>query len=211
MTIFAISNDNYISVLDSIKDTKNNPETEHFSSLKDLTRLAAQWPASRLIEIWNNLPGTTPVKKFTDRKAAVTRIWKQISGQSIAASPTGKAVQRVSDGAKGAEDAHERSVAEPAADVTPANRKSRDEATQTKRPRRGAPKAHGPREGSKTATVLALLKRAGGVSSQDLMDATGWQAHSVRGFLSGTVVKKLGLAVVFAKGKDGTRKYSIQR
>ena len=87
----------------------------------------------------------------------------------------------------------------------------RDEATQTKRPRRGAPKAHGPREGSKTATVLALLKRAGGVSSQDLMDATGWQAHSVRGFLSGTVVKKLGLAVVFAKGKDGTRKYSIQR
>jgi len=43
------------------------------------------------------------------------------------------------------------------------------------------------------------------------MDATGWQAHSVRGFLSGTVVKKLGLAVVSAKGKDGTRKYSIQR
>lgn len=211
MTIFAIRKDNYITVLDSVKDTKNNPETEHFSSLKDLTRLAAQWPTSRLIEIWNNLPGTTPVKKFTDRKTAVTRIWKQILGQSVAASPTGKAVQRVSDGAKAAEDAHERNVTEPAADVTAANGKSSDEATQTKRPRRGAPKAHGPREGSKTATVLALLKRAGGVSSQQLMDATGWQAHSVRGFLSGTVVKKMGLVVVSAKGKDGTRKYSIQR
>ena len=209
MTIFAISKDNYITVLDSVKDTKNNPETEHFSSLKDLTRLAAQWPTSRLIEIWNNLPGTTPVKKFTDRETAVTRIWKQILGQSVAASPTGKAVQRVSDGAKGAEDAHERNVAEPAADVAPANGKSSDEATQTKRPRRGAPEVQGPREGSKTATVLALLKRAGGVSSQQLMDATGWQAHSVRGFLSGTVVKKLGLALVSAKGKDGTRKYSI--
>jgi hypothetical protein len=83
MTIFAISNDNYISVLDSVEDAKSNPETEHFSSLKELGKLAAQWPASRLIEIWNNLPGTTPVKKFTDRKTAVTRIWKQIPGESI--------------------------------------------------------------------------------------------------------------------------------
>ena len=211
MPIFAISNDNYITVLDSIKDTKNNPETEHFSSLKDLTRLAARWPTSRLIEIWNNLPGTTPVKKFTDRKAAVTRIWKQISGQSIAASPTGKAVQRVSDGAKGAEDAHERSVAEPAADVTPANRKSRDEATQTKRPRRGAPKAHGPREGSKTATVLAMIQRAKGATLAEIMEATNWQAHSVRGFISGTMGKKMGLKVESTKREDGTRVYSISK
>ncbi len=102
MTNFAISKDNYSTVLDSVKDTKNNPETEHFSSLKDLTGLAAQWPASRLIEIWNNLPDTTPVKKFTDRKTAVTRIWKQIPGQSVAASP-GKAVQRVSTVRRGGE------------------------------------------------------------------------------------------------------------
>jgi hypothetical protein len=211
MTIFAISNDNYITVLDSVEDAKSNPETEHFSSLKELGKLAAQWPTSRLIDIWNNLPDTTPVKKFTDRKTAITRIWKQILGQSVAASPTGNSVQRGSDGAKGAEAAHERNVAEPAADVTPANGKSSDEATRTKRLRRGAPEAQGSREGSKTAAVLALLKRAGGVSSQQLMDATGWQAHSVRGFLSGTVVKKLGLVVVSARGKDGTRKYSIQR
>jgi hypothetical protein len=211
MTTFAISNDNYITVLDALEDAQSNPETQHFSSLKQLGKLAAEWPSARLLEIWNNLPGTTRVKKFTDRKTAVTRIWKQILGQSVAASPTGKAVQRVSDGAKGAEDAHERNVVEPAADVTTANGEASDEATRTKRPRRGAPKTQGPREGSKTATVLALLKRAGGVSSQQLMDATGWQAHSVRGFLSGTVVKKMGLALVSAKGKDGTRKYSIQR
>jgi hypothetical protein len=54
MTIFAISNDNYITVFDSVQEAQSNPETEHFSSLKELGKLAAQWPAARLIEIWNN-------------------------------------------------------------------------------------------------------------------------------------------------------------
>ena len=41
------------------------------------------------------------------------------------------------------------------------------------------------------------------------MKATGWQPHSVRGFLSGTVGKKLGLTVISEKGEDGERSYSI--
>ena len=65
------------------------------------------------------------------------------------------------------------------------------------------------REGSKTAIVLDLLKREGGVTSRELMAATGWQPHSVRGFLSGTVGKKMGLKVVSAKGENGERSYSI--
>src|SRR5580704_2549032 len=51
----------------------------------------------------------------------------------------------------------------------------------------------GPREGSKTDRILELLKRPGGVTAKELMKATGWQPHSVRGFLSGTVGKKMGL------------------
>ena len=43
-----------------------------------------------------------------------------------------------------------------------------------------------------------------------MIKATGWQPHSVRGFLSGTVGKKLGLAVVSTKGEDGERTYSIK-
>jgi len=42
--------------------------------LEDLAALAANWPTSRLIGVWNSIPGNTPVKKFTDRKSALTRI-----------------------------------------------------------------------------------------------------------------------------------------
>jgi hypothetical protein len=57
--------------------------------------------------------------------------------------------------------------------------------------------------------VLALLKRDGGVTAQELMTTTGWQAHSVRGFLSGTVGKKMGLSVVSIKAENGERIYSV--
>jgi hypothetical protein len=42
------------------------------------------------------------------------------------------------------------------------------------------------------------------------MKAAAWQAHSVRGFISGTLTKKMGLTVVSAKGEDGERSYSIK-
>jgi hypothetical protein len=54
------------------------------------------------------------------------------------------------------------------------------------------------------------LKRPGGVTANELMKATGWQSHSVRGFLSGTVCKKMGLTVTSAKAEDGQRIYSIK-
>jgi hypothetical protein len=47
-------------------------------SQQELADLATKWPANRLVEIWNSIPGLTPVKKFTDRKSAVSRIWKAI-------------------------------------------------------------------------------------------------------------------------------------
>ncbi|MEZ5920082.1 MAG: DUF3489 domain-containing protein [Parvularculaceae bacterium] len=62
---------------------------------------------------------------------------------------------------------------------------------------------------SKTAALLALLRREDGASIEELSSAAGWQVHSVRGFLSGTVKKKLGLALNAQKGKDGVRRYSI--
>jgi Protein of unknown function (DUF3489) len=64
------------------------------------------------------------------------------------------------------------------------------------------------REGTKAARVLGLLRRPDGASLKELMKATGWLAHSVRGFLSGGVAKRMGLDLGSAKGENGERRYS---
>ena len=72
-------------------------------------------------------------------------------------------------------------------------------------------KAAPARRGSKTAKILDLLKRPGGVTLKELIKATGWQAHSVRGFLSGTLGKKMGTPVKSAKRADGERAYRLSK
>jgi hypothetical protein len=95
------------------------------------------------------------------------------------------------------------------ANVAKKKSKSAKKATPAKRAPKSANKAKGPRESSKTDKVLDLLKRSGGVTAKELMKGTGWQPHSVRGFLSGTIGKKMGLSLVSTKGEDGERSYSI--
>ena len=97
-----------------------------------------------------------------------------------------------------------------ARNVAPKKAKSGKKAAPAKKAPKSARKNAGARDGSKAATILDLLKRKDGVTLQELMKASGWQAHSVRGFLSGTVGKKLGLAVTSTKGEDGERTYSIK-
>lgn len=58
--------------------------------------------------------------------------------------------------------------------------------------------------------MLDLLKRPDGATTKELMKATGWQPHSIRGFLSGTIRKKMDIVVTSTKGEDGERSYSVK-
>jgi hypothetical protein len=77
--------------------------------------------------------------------------------------------------------------------------------------RRPKAKAASRGQGSKSAHVIALLEKSKGATLAELMKATGWQAHSVRGFLSGTLRKKMGLKIESTKRGGVERVYSISR
>jgi hypothetical protein len=93
-------------------------------------------------------------------------------------------------------------VAKPSSHPPPPKAQSSPKATGVKKPTPARPD-------SKTAKILSLLKRSGGATLKEIMKVTKWQAHSVRGFLSGTVGKKLGTPVVSFKKQDGERAYRI--
>lgn len=102
------------------------------------------------------------------------------------------------------------SVGQKRAHVAHPKGKVAKKAKAPKKATKAAKKAGAARDGSKAAAVLDLLKRPDGATLAELIKATGWQAHSVRGFLSGTVGKKLGLTVVSTKVEDGERTYSVK-
>jgi len=193
MNTFTIDPDNNITVLVGDPAGAANPET--FSTEKELAKSTADWPISRLVETWNSFAGVAPftdlkpVKKFTDRKAAIARIWKAVA-------------RLVPD------------VAQPAQTVAPAKRKGKKDAKKTKRRDTARPGAKSDanvsREGSKKAEVLDLMRRKQGATLAEIIELTGWQAHTVRGFVSGTLVTKLGLKIESFRSEEKERTYRIK-
>jgi hypothetical protein len=174
MTTFTIDSDNNITAHAEKPTTTEGMEA--FATEKAFHAMAAKWPANRLIDIWNTLPGVVPVKRFTDRKCAASRIWKQI--QSLSPAPAQQAAHKPPKKAKGTK-------AQPAADA-----------------------AATARDGSKKAEVIALMRRADGATLTEVMTATGWQKHTVRGFVAGAL-KKMGLTVESTRRDDQERVYHI--
>jgi hypothetical protein len=178
-TTFTIDTDKNITAFDAAAQVPEGQDG--FTTEKEFAKLSADWPIARFPEVWNAFAGAPPfgdlkpVKKFTDRKTAVTRIWKAIQALTPAPAPQ-------------------------AAPVAPKKAKAAKQATA----KDAAPTA---RDGSKKAIVLELIRRADGASLKEIMEATAWQAHSVRGFISGSLGKKMGLTVESFKRTDGERAY----
>ncbi len=102
----------------------------------------------------------------------------------------------------------------PAKPKSPANRSvvtERPAATKNTRRAKAPEPAPAAIATSKQQQCLDLLARRDGATMAELMTATEWQPHSVRGFLSGTVKKKLGLALNSSRDADGNRRYALER
>src|ERR1700722_4083384 len=188
MATFTIDSDNNITAHAALPPGAD--ESQSFSTAKELAKLTAEWPASRLVETWNSFAGVAPfddlkpVKKFTNRKAAVSRIWQ--------------AIARLSP-----------DVAEQAADVPPAKRqakKSPAKAAGRTREQKGANEAGT----NKKAEVIAMMKRAKGATLTEIVEATGWQKHTVRGFVS-ILGSKGGQKIESSKNAAGERSYRIAK
>jgi hypothetical protein len=230
MKNFTIENEtNNIIVHGSVKEAEAVPNSERFSTEAALAKLAANWPAARLVEIWNSLPGETQVKKFKDRATAVSRIWKAIqslghAAKAIAVDPgpvSGTApVEQASKTAQpevvipeSTEPAVATTVAPQSPDGAPAEPGAKKKSTRSKKEPVAAPAkdAGAPREGSKTSQVIAMLKQEGGTTLEAIMTEMGWLKHTTRAMLSagGSLTRKHGLVVTSEKIGD-KRVYSIK-
>ena len=72
-----------------------------------------------------------------------------------------------------------------------------------------APKARTPRTGTKQAKLIEMLRAEGGATIDEIVAATGWQSHTVRGAMSGALKKKLGLTIASEKVEGRGRVYRI--
>ena len=160
-------------------DTFRPRDKQEFSTERGLVRLTSSWPISRLVDMWNNLAGVKPVRKFTDRKTALHRIWKAI-----------QALEVVSDRRLGSDNAVQRSSA-------------------SQIPTKSVARGRNARS-TKADQIVALLMRPSGATLDAIQAATGWRAHSVRGFISGQLRKRMGLNVQSLE-RNGGRVYAIRK
>jgi hypothetical protein len=173
MPTFRIDLNNNITVVTSLKKVAGGEgERETFTSLQELAALAAHWPGSRLVAIWNHLPGMQPIPRFTSKQVGVSRLWKAVQPLK----PAGGARGRPGALMEGS-------------------------ATETANPT--------PQANSKAAQLVALLQQPQGATLKAIMLALGWQAHSVRGFISRQLGKKMGLRVRSFK-RNGERVYALK-
>ena len=142
----------------------------------------------------------------TPVNVAVSKIWGRIQAMAEPEKPM--------DAAPKAE--RKPKVGEKSAKGAPVKDKSTKKATPAKKSPKGGKAAAkpakvesgAPREGSKTAQVVAMLQRKNGATLSEIMEKMGWQKHTVRGFMAGAM-RKAGYEVESFKPEGGERTYRI--
>jgi hypothetical protein len=191
MNAFTIDADNNITVHASRKAARQT-DGGVFDTAESLAELIGP-DNKRLVEIWNSLPGVTPVKKFTSRAIAARRIFAE--AQKLV--PAVQTSMGLADGA---------TEAAPAPTPAKPARKAPAKRAETQKTA-----SSGPRATSKTAQLIEMLKRAGGATLEEICRKFGWQVHTTRALMSagGSLTKKHGITVISEKVGD-ERRYSIK-
>ncbi len=185
MPTFIITEDNHITAFANSVDSEQagNVAEIRFDSQAVFAKLSAAWPLSRMVDIYNSIPGNAAVKKFAERNKAVARIWRAIQ-------PLARDIEA----------------------AVPVQRAKRDKVEKTVRPpkKTSASKTKKPSNGNKKATVMIMMQRAKGATLSEIMRATRWQAHTVRGMIS-VLRSKGGENIESSKNTAGERTYRIPK
>lgn len=143
----------------------------------------------------------TTTDSRTKADAALNRIWRNDEdGRAILLHITDSGLAALGVESEGGDSAPE------AADEAP----SEEPAPDTPNEPEAAPKARTPRVGTKQATLIAMLRAPGGATIEEIVAATGWQSHTVRGAMAGALKKKLGLTIISEKVDGRGRVYAIR-
>ena len=83
MNVFSITANNEVRVFASEEEAPTGEAM--FGSAEQLAALVHEWPLARLVEVWNQLPGAKQIRKFSDRKSGVRRLWQAVQGHAAKA------------------------------------------------------------------------------------------------------------------------------
>ena len=139
---------------------------------------------------------------MTNAEATKTTESAAVAEQGAQVAPEKATSKKAASQKKGAKKAAKQAKAAP-------KKQAKEKATSKKAPK--AKEAAVPREFSKKSIVLDLLRRPKGATMAEIAKATDWQNHSIRGFISGNLTKKMGLTVESGKNEAGERTYKIAK
>jgi hypothetical protein len=193
MKTFILDADHNITAYPSQEAASNAvPPGDAFSTAAGLRTALKNYSAATAVEIWNSLTGVTQVKKFKDGATAAKRIFAELQKLGV---PDAEAAPANADTAK----------------TKPAAAKKAKVTKKAPKPA-AKPAGSGPRETSKTAQLIELLRSKDGMTLDAICKKFGWQSHTTRALMSagGSLTKKHGLTVISEKVGD-TRTYRIAK